>query len=165
MCTKKNLKHCGGSVMVWRCITRYGVGELHRIEGILDRFVYVDILTQSLLATLEKHEMDRSAVYFRQDGDSKHTSKHAMGWLELEGFDVLLWCPNSPNMSPIEDLWDYLDCLVRVRNPLPTNIDDLLLALKEEWENILLGFIDNLYNSIPNRVCDLIKEKGHNTRN
>src|ERR1700761_312198 len=67
--TKKKVKHGGGSVMVWGCVTRYGVGELHRIEGIMDRFVYVDILKKSLLRTLDKHNLDRRTIYFQQDGD------------------------------------------------------------------------------------------------
>jgi transposase len=162
--TKKKIKHGGGSVMVWGCITSHGVGELHRIEGIMDRFVYVDILTKSLLGTLEKHNLDREAVYFQQDGDPKHRSAHARGFLELEGLDVLPWCPNSPDMSPIENVWNYLDRMVRSRYPLPKNLDELWLALKEEWENIPQEFINNLYRSMPNRVCDLLKAKGHHTR-
>lgn len=162
--TKKKVKHGGGSVMVWGCITKYGVGELHRIEGIMDRFVYVDILSQSLRRTLDKYDLDASAIYFQQDGDPKHRSKHALGWLDLEGIDVLPWSPNSPDMSPIENLWDYLDRMVRARNPLPRNVDELWAALREEWDNIPQGYIDKLYNSLPNRVRDVLKGKGQSTR-
>jgi transposase len=150
--------------MVWGCITRHGVGELHRIEGIMDRFGYTDILSESLLGTLDKHNLDRSTVYFQHDGDSKHQSKHAKGWLELEGFDVLPWCPNSPDMNIIENLWDHLDRMVRARNPLPKNKEELWLALKEEWDNIDQQFIDRLYDSLPNRVRDLLKANGGETR-
>ena len=70
---KKKVKHSGGSVMVWGCITSRGVGELHHIEGTMDHYVYVNILQKSLLGTLERYGLDHEAVYFQQDGDSKHT--------------------------------------------------------------------------------------------
>jgi len=161
---KKKLKHGGGNVMVWGCVTRYGVGELHRIEGIMDRFAYVKILQKSLLCTLDNHNLDRDTIYFQQDLDPKHNSNHAKGWFNLEGLDVLPWSPNSPDMNLIENLWDHLDQMVHARNPLLTNLDNLWLALKEEWGKIDQTFIDKLYDSMPNRVCDLMKAKGGATR-
>ena len=161
---KKRVKHSNGSVMVWGCITRYGVGELHRIDGIMDRFIYVDILSQSLLSTLNNHNLDRSTIYFQQDGDPKHRSKHATGWFDLEGIDLLPWCPNSPDMNIIENVWAHLDRMVRARDPLPKNCEELWVALKEEWEKIDQAFIDKLYDSMPTRVRELLKAKGGNTR-
>jgi hypothetical protein len=61
----------------------------------MDRFMYVNILSKSLLGTLDNHNLDRSGIYFQHDCDPKHTSKHAMGWLELKDIDVLPWSPNS----------------------------------------------------------------------
>jgi transposase len=162
--TKKKLKHGGGNLMVWGCITRHGVGRLHRIDGIMDRFMYVDILSESLLGTLDNHNLDRNGIYFQHDCDPKHTSKHATGWLELEDIDVLPWSPNSPDMNIIENLWDHLDRMVRARDPLPTNLDELWAALLEEWEKIDQDYIDRLYKSLPNRVRDVLKAKGGSTR-
>jgi hypothetical protein len=137
---KKQVKHGNGSVMVWGCITRYGVGELHRIDGIVDRFLYVDILSESLIRTLDNHNLDHSTIYFQQDSDPKHRSKHAKGWFDLKEIDLLLWCPNSPDMNIIENLWPHLDRMVRTRDPLPKNPNDLWL-LKEEWGKIDQAFI------------------------
>ncbi|KAF7372621.1 putative homeodomain protein [Mycena venus] len=162
--TKKKVKHGNGSVMVWGCITRHDVGRLHCINGIMDRFVYTDILSGSLLGTMDDHNLDHSTIYFQHDGDSKHSSKHATGWLDLEGIDVLPWCPNSSDMNILENLWDHLDRMVRARDPLPKNQEELWLALKKEWENIDQGFIDRLYDSLPNRVRELLKAKSRATR-
>ena len=129
----------------------------------MDRFGYVDILQESLLGTLDDHDIDRSTVYFQQDGDSKHTSRHARGWFDLEGFDLLPWCPQSPDMSIIENLWDHLDRMVHARKVLPTNLDELWAALQEEWAKIDQKFIDKLYDSMPNRVRELLKNKGQAT--
>ncbi len=42
---KKNVKHGGGSIMVWGCVTSKGVGRLRCIDWhIMDSAVYIDIL-------------------------------------------------------------------------------------------------------------------------
>ena len=51
---------------------------------------------------------------------------------------VLLWPVYSPDMSPIEQVWDALDRRVQLRVPDPANIQQLRRAIEEEWENILV---------------------------
>ena len=41
---KKRVKHRGGSLMVWGCITPWGVGRLHRIKGNMDSKQYCSTL-------------------------------------------------------------------------------------------------------------------------
>lgn len=41
---RPTVKHGGGGVMVWGCMSSNGVGNLHIIDRIMDRFVYLDIL-------------------------------------------------------------------------------------------------------------------------
>ena len=129
----------------------------------MDRYIYVNILWKSLLGTLKQYGLDCDAVYFQQDGNSKHTLKHALGFLDVEGIDLLPWSPNSPDMSPIKNLWDYLDHLVCARDPWLKNLDELWLALKEEWESIPQSFVDKLYCSMSSRLRDLLKANGHHT--
>ena len=47
-CTALTVKHAGGSVMVWGCFTRRGVGKLSVLDRIMDKFYYRDILEQKL---------------------------------------------------------------------------------------------------------------------
>ena len=54
---KKRVKHGGGSLMVWGCITPWGVGRLHRIKGNMDSKQYCSILEQSLLGTLHDYSL------------------------------------------------------------------------------------------------------------
>ena len=68
----KCVKHGGGNVMVWDCMSAAGVGELHFIEGNVNFNMYCEILQQSMIISLQK--LDRRAV-FQHDNDPKHTSK------------------------------------------------------------------------------------------
>ena len=45
---RPTVKHGGGNVLVWGCMAASGVENLHFIEGIMDRFMYRDILAQNL---------------------------------------------------------------------------------------------------------------------
>ena len=54
----------------------------------------------------------------------------------------------SPDMSPIERVWDDLDRRVRQRVPVPANIQQLRTAIEEEWDNIPQATINSLINSM-----------------
>ena len=49
---KQTVKHGGGNVMVWGCITPNGTGRLHRVEGHMNAIQYCNILSESLLGTI-----------------------------------------------------------------------------------------------------------------
>ncbi len=46
-CVLPTVKHGGGSVMVWGCMSAAGTGELHFIEGTMNANMYCDILKQT----------------------------------------------------------------------------------------------------------------------
>ncbi|KAJ8507400.1 hypothetical protein ONZ45_g10230 [Pleurotus djamor] len=142
---KKNIKHGAGSLMVWGMITAKGMGRLHRIEGIMCGPDYVEILQKSMLGSLRDLKLKRTGkdpFIFQQDNDPKH----------------------RPDMSIIEHVWDQVDALVRARNPLPTNKDQLWEALQEEWNNFPMAALEKLYESMPRRVTALLRAKGGSTK-
>ena len=57
----------------------------------------------------------------------------------------------SPDLSPIEHLWDYLGRTVRGRNDV-NNVNDLKRALHEEWARVPRQFIQRLINSMRRRL-------------
>ncbi|KAH6914526.1 hypothetical protein BKA70DRAFT_1093878 [Coprinopsis sp. MPI-PUGE-AT-0042] len=67
-------------------------------------------------------------------------------------------------MNIIENLWDYLDHMIRKKNPLPTSEESLWEALQEEWYQIPQSYIDLLYQSLLDRIAALYAAKGHTTR-
>jgi hypothetical protein len=160
---KKTVKHGGGNVMVWGCLTEHGPGRLHRVEGKMDAIQYRQILEESYLGTLSDYNLSPSEVVFQQDGDPKHTSQLASNWFHDNDVKILRWAPSSPDMNIIEHAWEKLDCRVCRRAVLPTNCDELFAALKEEWENLDMDYINHLYDSLPARVQALHDAKGRYT--
>ncbi len=53
-CALPSVKHGGGSIMVWGCMTTAGTGELWFIEGNMDSNMYCDILKQKMMPSLQK---------------------------------------------------------------------------------------------------------------
>ena len=69
-------------------------------------------------------------------------------FLEAENVPVLPWPAYTPDMSPIEHVWDALDQCVQQRVPVSSNIQQLLTAIEEEWDNIPHVTINSLINSM-----------------
>ena len=162
--TKKKVKHGGGRIMVWGCITATGLGRLCRIDGNMDAKLYCEILSDEFLGTLSDLGIKKKDIYFQQDNDPKHTSKLATDWFLKSKIDKLDWPANSPDMNIIEHAWDHLDRRVRSRSPLPKNLGELWEALVEEWGMMEDDYIGKLYESMPRRVQALLEAKGGHTR-
>ncbi len=68
-CVLPTVKHGGGSVMVWGCMSAAGTGELQFIEGTMNANMYCDILKQSMIPSLRR--LGRRAV-FQHDNTGKY---------------------------------------------------------------------------------------------
>lgn len=159
--TAKTVKHNGGGVMVWGCMAANGVGNLHLINGIMDQYVYIDILKKNLRSSTDKLGITRD-YYFQQDNDPKHTSLNARLFLTYNTPHMIKSPAQSPDLNPIEHLWDVLERRLRmhvVRSR--THFQELLMS---EWGNILPEITRNLVMSMPNRLREVIRNKGYATR-
>ena len=79
---RETVKHGGGCIMVWSCITWYGPGYIVDVGHNMDKFVYLSVLQDDLVKTMAEYieknpqyRMDFSRFVFMQDSDPKHKSK------------------------------------------------------------------------------------------
>ena len=78
--------------------------------------------------------------------------------------EKVAWPAQSPDLNPIENLWQDLKRRLRMRNPKPKNKIELFNLLKEEWFNTIPVRINRLIDSMPQRVDAVLKNKGNPTR-
>ena len=74
------------------------------------------------------------------------------------------WPAVSPDMNPIEHLWDELGRRVRRRQNPPRNVRELGQALQQEWRNIPRRTIRRLTRSMRQRLRAVIDNNGGHTR-
>ncbi len=68
-CMVPTVKHGGGSVLMWGCMSAASVGELHFIDGIMNSQMYCSILKEKMLPSLRA--LGRRAL-FQHDNNPKH---------------------------------------------------------------------------------------------
>ena len=130
---RPTVKHGGGSLMVWGCMAASGVGELVFIEGKMDKMKYLSLLKENLHKSAEKIGI-RTCFKFYEDNDPKHNSCIVQEWLLYNCPCVLHPPPQSPDLNPIENLWDELD--TRVHSQPISSKEHLKRRLTEEWAKI-----------------------------
>ncbi|GFT58503.1 transposable element Tcb1 transposase [Trichonephila clavipes] len=72
---------------------------------------------------------------------------------------TLPWPARSPDLSPIEHIWDHLGW--RVGHPMSLN--ELEARLQQIWNEMSQDIIQNLYVSMPDRITSCIRASGIST--
>ena len=138
----------GGSVMVWGGIFHGVKTPLVVIQGNLTAVRYRDqVLLPQVLPLVIAHNLT-----FQHDNARPLVARVCRDFPNQNNVQVLDWPPYSPDLNPIEHLWDALDRRVRKRVNVPNNVAQLQLALIQEWNNIPQRTIDNLVGSMVRRV-------------
>jgi transposase len=158
------VKHGGGSVMVWACISMKGVGEVGNIDGIMDGPAYVKLLDKHLIKTIRKDKQRHGNFIFQQDGDPKHTSALARHWFEDNHIEVMEWPAQSPDLNPIENLWDNLKWCLNGYERTPASVHELMEKIEVEWRRTPVPEVQNLILSMPRRIEACIRAKGGSTK-
>lgn len=161
---QSTVKHGGGNIMVWGCMTWEGVGKLHLIEGKMDKYVYRNILETELMGTIQMQGLEEDEVIFQHDNDPKHTAHYVVEWLRAQKFELIGHPPQSPDLNPIEHLWNEVDRRLRRSKRKPTSKSDLWEKIQEIWYGIEPDVVRKLIRSMPQRALDVYHARGGHTR-
>ncbi len=89
-----------------------------------------------------------SEGYFQQDNAPCHKAQIISDWfLEHDNeFTLLKWPPQSPDLNPIEHLWDVVEREIRIMDVQPTNLQQLRDAIISLWTKISENVSSTLLN-------------------
>jgi len=139
-------------IFAWGGFSIKGKTSLFCFTNIMNAAFYVEIL--------EKHIPEIRSLMgrrwrFQQDNDPKHTSRLAQTFFSENVPNLMDWPANSPDLNPIENLWNIVKRNVEKR--MPQNQKDLTDFMKEEWDAIPENVLINLVKSMRRR-CELVIE-------
>ncbi|GFT66407.1 transposable element Tcb1 transposase [Trichonephila clavipes] len=86
----------------------------------------------------------RSAVTVRRKLHMNGLADIVDDYLESEGIARMAWPAYSPDLNPIENLWEALGLAVSSRFPPPATLIELETALQEEWRLLNSAVVDLL---------------------
>ncbi|KAK3533242.1 hypothetical protein QTP70_013655 [Hemibagrus guttatus] len=164
-CTMGRRRAGGGSVLLWSVFCWETLGPAVHVDVTVTRSIYLSIVADHVHPFMETLFPD-GCVLFQKDNASCHKAKMVQEWFDDHNnqFVVLTPPPNSPDLNPIQHLWDVLDMQVRAMEAPPHNLQDLKDLLLTSWCQIPQHTFRDLVESMPRRVRAVFAAKGGLTR-
>ena len=90
-----------------------------------------------------------------------HCSRAVTAYLQSEAVTSVPWPVMSPDLNPIEHIWDMLGRRIHAREPPVQNIRQLEAALHREWQQLSQQDIRRLSGGMRRRVDAVIQAMGY----
>ena len=74
----------------------------------------------------------------------------------------MMWLPQSPDLNPIEQVWDLLDS--KIDKTQKTSEQGLWRAMQQAWSKISIQELQKYKNTMPARCRAVVLAKGGTTR-
>lgn len=152
-------RYGGGSIMVWGGIGRNGKTDLITVRGTLTADRYCAQIVQPVIVPYTRQ---RPGLIVQQDNARPHTARLTMNMFNANNIQLLDWPARSPDLNPIEHMWDILGRRVQERVNV-RNVRDLEQALHAEWLNIPMRDVHRLVSSMRRRCTAVMTANGGHT--
>jgi len=151
----------GGSVMVWAFIGYEKKGDIGFLPKKVNSQCYNQLLEQ------QKREFtvleDGEPAIFQQDNAPVHTARIINEFFLANKIGTMDWPALSPDLNIIENVWGLLARFVYPDGKQYSSVEELKRAILHAWEAIPQEKIQKLYDSLPNRMLQVIQAKGKST--
>ena len=127
-CVVERNRFGGGSVMVWGGIAHGIKLQLIIVAGNMTAVRYRDEILRPVVVPL----VQQRNLILQQDNARPHVARVCQDFLANNNIAPLAWPPYSPDLTPIEHMWDELDRRVRKRRNPPATLAQLRNALIDE---------------------------------
>ena len=149
------------SVNVWGYLRYDGEMEIFRFEGTMRQKKYIEMIEDKIYKAIAPPRHETARLIFMLDNASYHTAKSVKKWFRENSINPLTWPAQSPDLSPIENVWGAIKNELWNQRAKIKNWKDTWALSKEIVRNLRLTYIHNLYESMPKRIDDVLKSKGN----
>ena len=99
----------------------------------------------------------------QDDNTRPHRARVVNTFSQQAGVNRMDWPACSPDLNPIENLWDHLEQRVVRNHPPAQTLQQLLAQLQLEWQAIPQHQLRRLTNSMRRRCAGCIANRGGHT--
>ena len=143
------------SIMVWGAIGFNVKSQLVLVEGTMTARQYVDRVLNPVVVPMMANIANGM---FQQDNARVHIARISRE--ALHDITTLEWPTRSPDLSPIEHVWDMMGRQLANRPQPPTTLEQLTRAVQQAWATIPQEAIQGLIDSMPRRIHQCIAARG-----
>jgi transposase len=149
--------------MFWGCFSGLygkGPGQLWEKEwGSITALSYQERIVPLVDGELRLHA-DREIV-FMQDNAPAHRHRATIEDLAERGVIVINWPPYSPDLNPIESLWNMMKDWIEKHYPNDRyTYSEVRQQVLEAWAAVTQEDLDRLIATMPDRIEKLIEANG-----
>nr|CAH7746437.1 unnamed protein product [Callosobruchus chinensis] len=145
----------------WRNVLSSDESRFGLISGTMTSAYYLESIIIAIVQPLRNEIGDQ--FIFMDDNTRVYRTRAVQQALENGNIARLEWPAMSPDMNPIEHVWDYVSRAFFNRNNPSRSTQELIVAATEEWDNIPQEVINNLIIGMHRRVDALIRSRGGKT--
>ena len=160
-CIQPNDGNHGPSVMVCGAIHHEGRSELVVVDGAMNRHGYIQIMRNQMLPWATGL-FGRYFVYV-QDIALPHTARDAAAFFDQQDVEIMDWSARSPDMKPIEYVWDQMSVRIRDMDDPHSTIAELNNSVHQAWAAVRLGRVRTLVETMSRLVRALLAARGGHT--
>ena len=148
--------------MIWACVTFHGVKCISKLTGKVDSRQYSDVLARALPNVIQSFCGD--PYVFQQDNASIHTSAYTRQFFHLNNIQRSTWPAQSPDINIIENIWLHCKRELKKNTTPIQNADQLFQKFSNLFHEYPQEKLENLYDSLPRRMREVVRMKGHMTK-
>ena len=119
---------------------------------------YIETLKTYLLPEIQLAE---GPVLFQQDNARIHKTRAVMSFLGKNRIETFEWPPQSPDLSPIENIWNAMKMKLKRMKPRPRSHANMRNAMLKIWSELDDDLRVDLLQTFRSRFEKCIKAKGN----
>lgn len=151
--TNTNMRKYPFSILIWAAFSRDFKSKLIFIDKSVNDERYKKMLIDSKIFKELDIEIGQWEYYFQQDGATCHWTPKVMSYINRKARVLNEWPPNSPYLSPIENLWAIMKSRLNRLTTKPKNKAKLKKTNTEVYDSIDMTAINNLVNAFESCMC------------